>query len=90
MPSRQRFAAIETNFQERAGASRPVFIVEVETRACPLRQLLRGVLQYLPHNQHARFRPRKMRRPSQVAVRVPHYFLDALRAHLFFRQPAEA
>jgi hypothetical protein len=24
------------------GAGRPVFIVEVEARACPLRQLLRG------------------------------------------------
>jgi hypothetical protein len=34
-------------------------IVAVEG-ACPLRQLLRGVLQYLPHQQHARFRPRKM------------------------------
>jgi hypothetical protein len=33
-------------------------IVEVEARACPLRQLLRGVVQYLPHEQYARFRPR--------------------------------
>ena len=30
-------------------AGRPVCVVEVDARACPLRQLLRGVLQYLPH-----------------------------------------
>src|SRR5215468_11458479 len=42
MPSRQRLAEIETNFRERAGAGRPVCVVEVEARACPLRQLLRG------------------------------------------------
>src|SRR5215510_3063622 len=39
-------------------AGRPICVVEVEARACPLRQLLRGMLQYLPHDQHARCRPR--------------------------------
>src|SRR6516165_3871859 len=47
-----------TSAKRSYGAGRPVFVVEVEARACPLRQLLRGVLQYLPHEQHARFRPR--------------------------------
>src|SRR6516225_2251589 len=35
-----------TSAKRSYGAGRPV---------CPLRQLLRGVLQYLPHEQHARF-----------------------------------
>jgi len=47
-----------TSAKRSYGAGRPVCVVEVEARACPLRQLLRGVLQYLPHEQHARVRPR--------------------------------
>src|SRR5262249_49406830 len=51
-----------TSAKRSYGAGRPVCVVEVEARACPLRQLLRGVLQYLPHEQHARF----SNRPSRV------------------------
>jgi len=43
-----------TSAKRSYGAGRPVCVVEVEARACPLRQLLRGVLQ-LPHEQHAAF-----------------------------------
>src|SRR6516162_723162 len=43
-----------TSAKRSYGAGRPVCVVEVEARACPLRQLLREVLQ-LPHEQHAAF-----------------------------------
>jgi hypothetical protein len=47
------------------GAGRPVSIVEVEARACPLRQLQKthggvGALPYLPRKQGATLRPRKL------------------------------
>src|SRR5262245_17923385 len=47
-----------TSAKRSYGAGRPVCVGEVEARACPLRQLLRGMLQYLPHEQHTRWRPR--------------------------------
>jgi hypothetical protein len=44
------------------GAGRPVSIVEVEARACPLRQLqeMRVMFPYLPSKQGATLRPPKL------------------------------
>src|SRR5262249_4967839 len=55
-----------TSAKRSYGAGRPVCVVEVGARACPLRQ----------HEQHARFRPRLLCLLSQVPLRISPYFFD--------------